>query len=109
MWAAGGELEAPSTQDCRLLCAAECCCPRSERSRQYASGLGLPISLLGLLITTHPHVVLHQHTHMLCCLYQRRWGINYYSYPCVSGLFNLGASKDKEPVSDNSFRVYPQV
>lgn len=35
------------------------------------------------------------------------WGINYYSYPCVSGFFGMGASDDNEPVADNSFRLYP--
>ncbi|KAG1665106.1 hypothetical protein FOA52_007797 [Chlamydomonas sp. UWO 241] len=36
------------------------------------------------------------------------WGINYYSYPCVSSWFVLGASDAKEPVSDIGFRIYPQ-
>jgi len=36
------------------------------------------------------------------------WGINYYSYPCVSSWFVLGASSANEPVSDIGFRVHPQ-
>ncbi len=36
-----------------------------------------------------------------------RWGINYYSYPCVSTWFAMGAMHD-EPVFDNFFRLHPE-
>ena len=38
-----------------------------------------------------------------------RWGINYYSQPCLSGFFVMGASDKNEPVFDNQFRLCPQV
>lgn len=49
---------------------------------------------------------------LLCCWLHphcpHRWGINYYSYPCVSSWFVLGSSRANEPVSDIGFRVHPQ-